>query len=42
MRQIMPHTSAAFHQLHLLLIDKDNAAVRVGLTVKTYDKAIGE
>ncbi len=40
MRQVMTHTSAAFHQLYLFLIYLDNSAVRIGRTVHPDNKAI--
>ena len=40
MRKVMPHSTTALHELHLLLINLDNAAIGVGITVKTNDKTV--
>ena len=42
MTQVVTHASAAFHQLHLLLVNADDAAIGVGASVKTDDKTIGK
>jgi len=40
-RQVVAHAPAAFHQLHLLLVDADDASVRVGMSVQADDEAVG-
>ena len=39
-RQVVPHSATAFHQLHLLLVNLDNSAIRVRASVKTDNEAI--
>ena len=38
--QVVAHTAAALHQLHLLLVDAHDGAIRVGIAVETYHKAV--
>ena len=40
--EVVPHAAAALHQLHLLLVDLDDASVGVGLTLESYHEAVGE
>ena len=42
MRQIVSDTTAPFHQLYLLFVDAENAAVRVGRSLVAYDKTVGK
>ena len=42
MRQVVPHSTAALHQLHLFFVDFDDASIRVGGTVETDHKTVGE
>ena len=41
-RQVVTHATATFHQLHLLFVDFDNAAVRVGGAIEPDNKTVGE
>ncbi len=38
----MSHASATLHELHLLLVYLGYAAIGVGMTVKTYHKAVAQ
>ena len=40
--EVVTYSSATFHQLHLLLIDAHHGTIRVGIAVKTDDKAVAE
>ena len=40
MAEVVAHAAAALHQLHLLLIDAHDAAIRVGVAVKADDEAV--
>ena len=40
MRQVVAHSAATLHQLHLLLVDHQDAAVRVGRIVVADDEAV--
>ena len=40
MREVVAHAAAAFHELHLLLVDLYNAAVGVGLAFQSYHEAV--
>ena len=40
MAEVVAHATATLHELYLLLIDTDDAAVAVGLTVESDHKAI--
>ncbi len=42
MRQVVTHAAAALHQLYLLLVDAEHAAVGVGAAVETYHKAVAQ
>ena len=42
MRQVMPHTATAFHQLHLLLIDSEDSSITVGITVESDHEAVAQ
>lgn len=42
MRQVVTHTASTFHELNLLLVNLDDAAVRVRLAVKTNNKTVGQ
>ena len=41
-RQIVSYTTTAFHQLHLLLVNLEDAAVTVRLTVEAYNEAVAQ
>ena len=41
-RQIVSHAAAALHQLHLLLVHAEDAAIRVGGVLMPYDEAVGQ
>ena len=41
-RQVMPHASAALHQLHLLLVHLEDGTVGIRLPVNAYHEAIGK
>jgi len=36
----MPHPSAALHQLYLLLVHLQNAAIGIGITIVTHHKTV--
>ena len=38
----MPHSSATFHQLNLLLVYAHYSSVRVGVAVKTYNETVAK
>ena len=40
MAQVVPYSTATLHQLHLLLVDAQDGAVAVGITIQTDDKAV--
>ncbi len=42
MGEVVPHAAAAFHELHLLLVDFYDAAVGVGASFKPDYEAVGE
>ena len=42
MREVVSHTAAALHQLHLFLVDADDGSVGVGIAVESYHEAVGE
>ena len=42
MRQVVSHSSATFHQLHLLLVNLDDASIRVGFAIQSDDKAVAQ
>ena len=42
MREVVSHTTAALHQLHLFLIDADDGSVGVGIAVESHHEAVGE
>ena len=41
-REVVPHAAAALHQLHLLLVHAENAAVRVGRVLMADHEAVRE
>ena len=41
-RKVVPHAAAALHQLHLLLVHAENAAVRVGRVLMADHEAVRE
>lgn len=41
-REVMPHTAASLHELHLLLVHAENAAVGVGRMLVSDDEAVRE
>ena len=42
MRKVVAHATPALHQLHLLFIYFHYSTVRIGITLRSYDKAIGK
>lgn len=42
MGEVVSDTAAAFHELHLLLVDLDDAAVAVGIAVEAYHEAVAQ
>ena len=40
--QVMTHSTTTLHQLHLLLVDAKDCSVGVGISIKTYHKAIAQ
>ena len=42
MTQVMAHTTAALHQLHLLLVDAQDGTIRVGIAIKANHEAVRE
>ena len=38
----MAHAAATFHQLHLLLVNAHDGAIRVGIAVEAYHKAVAQ
>ena len=40
MRQVVTYATTTFHQLHLLLVHFDDAAVAVRLAIKPYHKTV--
>ncbi len=41
-RQVVAHTAATLHELHLLLVDQDDAAIGIGVTVQADHEAVGQ
>ena len=39
-REVVPHSTAAFHQLHLFFIDAQDGSIRVGIAFKSHHKAV--
>ncbi len=42
MAQIVAHTAAAFHQLHLFLINSDHTSVRIRIAVEADYKTVAQ
>ena len=42
MAQVVTHASAAFHQLHLLLVYAHDGTVRIGFAIEAYDKTVAQ
>ena len=42
MAQVVPHTTAPFHQLHLLLVDAKDSTIGVGIAVQPDNEAVGK
>ena len=40
--QVVTHTAATLHQLHLLLIDAQHGTVAIGIAIQSDDKAVGK
>ena len=40
--QVVTHAAAALHELHLLLVDAHDGAIRVGIAVEAYHKAVAQ
>ena len=41
-REVVPHPTPAFHELHLLLIDEHHAAIGVGIAIESHDETVGQ
>ena len=39
-RKVVPHSTAAFHQLHLFFVDAHDSPIRVGIAFKPHNKAV--
>ena len=42
MREVMPHSTPAFHELHLLLVDAHDGTIGVGIPIQADDEAVGQ
>ena len=42
MGKVVTHTSAALHQLHLLLVNLKNGSIRISFSVHANHKAVGQ